>query len=67
MYFKGNYVNPLIQTLLKFQRGVLRCRSATIAMIRVKRAANLTHVDKNLLIYMALQIWVTRKEDEWQE
>lgn len=57
----------ILPVLRTFQRGVLRCRSTAIAMIRVKRVANLTHVDKYLLSYMALQIWTTRTDDEWQK
>lgn len=70
-YYYRTYVDRIdkevLPVLRAFQRGVLRCRSTAIAMIRVKRVANLTHVDKYLLSYMALQIWTTRTDDEWQK
>lgn len=49
--------------LREFQNGVLRCRSATIAMIRLKQYYK--NVDRFLFREMAFSIWVTRSDDEW--
>lgn len=49
-----------------FERGVLRCRSIVVAMLRVKRAGKLYHWDKFLLREMAFAIWATRHFD-WNE
>jgi hypothetical protein len=57
-----NYISP---RHIKFEKSVLRCRSAVIAMMRVKRAGNLWRWDKFLLKQMALEIWATRY-NEWK-
>lgn len=49
-----------------FERGVLRCRSAVVAMLRVKRAGKLMHWDKFLLREIAFAIWSTRYDTTWQ-
>ena len=61
----GYRVLPKYDTpeLCKFQNGVLRCRSATIAMIRLKHYYK--SVDRFLFREMAFSIWVTRSDDEW--
>lgn len=49
-----------------FERGVLRCRAAVAAMLRVKRASRrLVCWDKFLLIEMAVCVWSTRAEVAW--
>lgn len=52
--------------LLHFERGVLRCRTAVVAMLRVKRAGNLWTWDKFLLKEMAICVWATRYNENWQ-
>lgn len=52
--------------LWAFERGVLRCRAAVVAMLRVKRKANLFVWDKFLLREMAYAIWATRCNEQWQ-
>jgi len=49
-----------------FERGVLCCRAAVVAMLRVKRAGKLWMWDKFLLAELALCIWATRYAEEWQ-
>lgn len=57
-----------IDELRLFEKGVLRCRSMAAVMMGVKkhRGARLQHVDRFLIREMALAVWVTRKDDEWQ-
>lgn len=50
-----------------FERGVLRCRAVVVAMLRVKKAANLYHVDKFLMRELAYAMWATRTCDRWQK
>lgn len=45
-----------------FENGILNCRRATIALLRVKRAWNLLNWDKFLLAQLALDVWMTRCE-----
>ena len=49
-----------------FERGVLRCRAAVVAMLRVKRAGRLLVWDKFLLKQMALDVWATRYDKQWR-
>lgn len=56
------WISPEIE---KFECGVLRCRSAVVAMLRVKKAGRLMRWDKFLLKEMAICVWVTRYEKEW--
>ncbi len=49
-----------------FERGVLCCRAAVVAMLRVKRAGQLRMWDKFLLLDIALCIWATRYDKGWQ-
>lgn len=49
-----------------FERGVLRCRTAVVAMLHVKRAGNLWTWDKFLLKEMAICVWATRYDENWQ-
>lgn len=58
----------LITPKLKaFERGVLRCRAAVVAMLRAKKAANLYHVDKFLMRELAYAMWATRTDEQWQD
>jgi hypothetical protein len=59
--------NRITQELIDFEKGVIKCRSATIAMIRVKRAGHLHKWDKYLLKHLADYIWATRCHEEWQK
>ncbi len=58
------YITPELQT---FERGVLRCRAAVVAMLRVKKVAKLHHVDKFLMRELAYAMWATRTYDQWQK
>lgn len=49
-----------------FERRVLRCRSAAVALLRVKKIANLWRWDKFLLKEVAIAVWATRYGEEWQ-
>ena len=58
------YITPALEA---FERGVLRCRVAVVAMLRVKRASGqLVRWDKFLLAEIALCIWSTRYDKGWQ-
>ena len=52
--------------LRAFERGVLCCRAAVVAILRVKRAGQLWMWDKFLLLEIALCIWSTRYDKGWQ-
>lgn len=58
------YITPELEA---FERGVLRCRSAVAAMLRVKKAAKLYYVDKFLMRELAYAMWATRTCDQWQK
>ena len=60
---RRSYITPELEA---FERGVLRCRSVTVALLRVKKAANLWRWDKFLLKEVAIAVWATRYEEEWQ-
>lgn len=49
-----------------FESGVLCCRTAVVAMLRVKKAGGLWRWDKFLLRELAYAVWATRMENEWQ-
>ena len=57
------YITPELEA---FERGVLRCRAAVVAMLRVKKAAQLYHVDKFLMRELAYAMWATRTDERWQ-
>ena len=58
--------NCITPELEAFERGVLSCRAAVVAMLRVKQAGKLWIWDKFLLREMAVCIWATRYAEEWQ-
>ena len=58
-----SYITPELKA---FERGVLRCRGAAVAMLRVKKAGKLWQWDKFLLREMAYAVWATRYGEEWQ-
>ncbi len=57
------YITPELKA---FERGVLRCRVAVVAMLRVKKVAQLYHVDKFLMRELAYAMWATRTDERWQ-
>lgn len=58
------FITPKLEA---FERGVLRCRTAVVAMLRVKRKADLFWWDKFLLRELAYAIWATRYDKQWQK
>ena len=63
----ADYRTLITLDLVEFERGVLRCRTAVLALIRVKRAGQLWQWDKFLLRELAYAVWATRyEEEEWQ-
>lgn len=56
------WMNPKLHA---FERGVLACRTATIAMLCVKRLAKLWNWDRFLLKELAFTIWATRYDEKW--
>ena len=58
------YITPELEA---FERGVLRCRAAVVAMLRIKKVAKLHHVDKFLMRELAFAMWATRTCDRWQK
>ena len=61
---RREYITPELEA---FERGVLRCREAVVAMLRVKKTAQLYHVDKFLMRELAYAMWATRTCDRWQK
>ena len=59
-------VSYITTWLEEFEHGVLRCRSAAVALMRVKRAGKLVRWDKFLLREVAIAVWTTRRSQEWQ-
>lgn len=57
-----HHITPEVE---KLERSALRCRSATVALLRVKRVGNLWRWDKFLLREVAIAIWTTRYSQEW--
>lgn len=47
------------------ERGLLRCRSAAVALLRAKHAAKLVRWDRFVLVYIARLVWTTRLSPEW--
>lgn len=60
------YRKHITPAMVSFECGVLRCRTAVAAMLRVKRAGQLWRWDKFLLKEIALAVWTTRYGGEWQ-
>lgn len=48
------------------ERGIDRCRLATVALLRIKRVGALWRWDKFLLAHVARHVWATRSE-EWTD
>lgn len=63
---KSSYRDLITDELKKFEQGVLRCRKAVVALIRLKKAAQLWYVDKYLLREIGFAIWATRCDEKWQ-
>ncbi len=64
---RDTYRPRITPKLWAFERGVLRCRAAAVALLRVKKAAKLHHVDKFLMRELAYATWSTRTSERWQE
>ena len=62
------YSSNITPQMRTFERGVLCCREAVVALLRVKRASGgqLARWDKYLLAEMAKCVWTTRYAREWQ-
>lgn len=58
------FITPELEA---FEKGVLRCRAAVVAMLYVKRAGKLWRCDKFLLREIGFAIWATRWNNEWQK
>lgn len=46
--------------------GIVRCRAAAVAMMRVKHGGRLAQWDKFLLRLLARHVWTTRAVNHWQ-
>lgn len=62
---REDFRHAISPELKAFERGVLRCRAASVAMLRVKRAGHLVLWDKFLLNQLALDMWATRTDNAW--
>lgn len=62
-----DYRHCITPELEAFECGVLSCREAVVAMLRVKKTAQLYHVDKFLMRELAFAMWATRTNDQWQD
>ena len=60
---RRDFITPELEA---FERGVLHCRAAVVAMLRVKRAGQLVRWDKFLLLELAVCTWATRYDKGWQ-
>lgn len=58
-------ISLITPELKAFERGVLKCRKAVVALIHLKKAAKLWHVDKYLLREIGFAIWATRYDNKW--
>ena len=58
-----SFITPKLEA---FERVVLRCRTAVVAMLRVKKAGGLWQWDKFLLRELAYAVWATRYDKKWQ-
>lgn len=63
---RGGFITNALRL---FEKGVLRCRSMAAVMMGVKRhrGGHFQHVDRFLFRELALAVWVTRTDDEWQQ
>ena len=64
------YPRFLYRSHIAFESGILACRSAVVATLRLKRIhRNMAHVDRFLMREIALAIWATRSEnnDAWAQ
>ena len=59
-----SYITPKLEA---FELAVLRCRSAVVALLHVKRVGELWRWDKFLLRELAYAVWATRCEEAWQK
>lgn len=59
--------NDGLRSLLPFQQAVLKCRTATCAMIWAKKKTCSAQWDKFLLREIAYQVWATRYDTKWKE
>lgn len=57
-----HYVTPQLEA---FERALLQCRAAVVAMLRVKKPRRLVMWDKYLLALMARDVWATRYDVRW--
>lgn len=57
--------NCITPDMEKFEQGVLRCRKAVVAMLHLKKAAKLWHVDRFLLREIGFAVWATRYDEKW--
>lgn len=58
------FISP---ALVAFEQGVLRCRTAVVSMLRVKRPGKLPRWDRFLLRELAYALWATRYDNKWQK
>lgn len=56
------YRRYITKELVAFERRVLQCRSAVVALLCVKRVGKLPCWDKFLLKEIAIAVWATRYE-----
>lgn len=54
----------ITQQMVDFERGVLSCRSACVALMRLKRYY--AYVDRFLFREMAFAVWETRMDEAWR-
>ena len=62
-----HYVKNITPAMRLFESGILRCRQAVIAMLRLKKAAQLWHMDRFLIREIGFAIWATRYNTIWQK
>lgn len=54
-------------SLWLYENAILRCRSVTAALLRVKRVTVLDYRwDQFLLVHIARHVWATRCDERWR-
>jgi hypothetical protein len=52
--------------VIAFEKGVLNCRSATIALLALKRRGAFKKQDRFIIRELGIAIWATRYDPKWQ-
>ena len=59
----GNFI--VTDEAREFEKGVLKCRRATLSLLAMKKKKKWAHVDRSLVREIAFAIWCTRHNKTW--